>query len=159
MATELITRTWCDVHQDKGERVEGRPWTLVLVGPDDPGKHVERTVDLCEDCVADAGLVALVELVDEHGRDSTGRLRPSRSTAARTTSSSRTADRVWQCPRCNKSYDTRDKLAAHGRATHELTIAELLGEPTPYVCEDCGSAYGVPQALAVHRTRKHPAAS
>lgn len=157
MAQELVTLVWCDVHMERGERVAGAPWSLLVLGPDDPPSthgRTARTVDLCDECAADLGLKVVSEVVDAHGRDA-GKLRPSRSrsTAARTAPD---GGEFWPCPECDKSYDSRPKLAAHGREAHNRSIAELLGEPAPHVCPVCSASYGVPQALAVHMTRKHP---
>lgn len=161
MATELVTFTWCDIHQDKGDRVLGQPWTLVVVAPDDKRRASERMVDLCDDCASDLGLVAMRELVDEYGRDTAGHVRPSRSKrattpAGRTAPAADDAGELIGCPRCDKAYADRNKLSAHARRVHEVSLGELLGEPTPYACH-CGKEFGREQGLRVHQTRSHGA--
>lgn len=152
MATELRTFIWCDIHQAKEEDVPGQPWAL-LADQNPTREHAPRTVDLCDDCAADLGLIALRELIAEHGIDGQGKRTKRKAAPA---PAAPAAGEGIACPDCGAVYPDRNTLGAHARRQHDKAIAELLGEPTPHVCEECGRAFGVPQALAVHRTRSHP---
>lgn len=164
MATELRTFTWCDVHlSQKDEQVEATSWMLSADPMVEPrtGTPAVFTVDLCDDCAADFALMALQELIEEHGVDGQGKRRRRRPAAAKKAApaaqanAAPRAEEELACPECGETFADRNRLGAHGRKAHGRTIAELLGEETPYVCEDCGSGFGVPQALARHRGSAH----
>jgi len=158
MATELVTKIWCDVHLNvKDEQVAGRSWALLVSGPEQPAQRTPRTVDLCEDCAADLGLIAVREAIDEYGLDGSGHRGKPKGAAARAAAPApaRTAETELACPECDYVASTRSILAGHGRRAHGKTIAELLGEPTPFVCPVCEQGFGLAQSLALHQTRTH----
>lgn len=158
MATELITRIWCDRHlSEKDEQVTGRSWALLVSGPEQPAQRTPRTVDLCEDCAQDLGLAAVRDLIDEYGLDGSGHRGKPKGAASRAAAPApaRTAESEISCPDCDHVAASRSNLAAHGRRAHGKTIAELLGEPTPFVCPVCGQGFGLAQSMALHRTRTH----
>lgn len=141
MATELITRVWCDVHMsEKDERVDGTTFD-----------YDGRQVDLCEDCAGPFLTVAAI--VQEHGRAAAGRQgRKSRKPSRDTPGESGVV-----CPRCGDTFLHRGSLASHARAQHGTGLAELEGAETPYVCEDCGRAFSRASSLSIHR-RTHATA-
>lgn len=67
----------------------------------------------------------------------------------------------WPCPvdGCEKVSNSRTGLASHVRHVHGISLAEVIGAPTPYLCPDCPRAFSHRQGLGAHRRSAHGAAS
>lgn len=111
MAQEIQVLRWCDIHLNvKDERVEARAWAL-LVSDDQSRQRAPRSVDLCDDCVADLGLIALREVIVEHGVDGQGKhLRGAAAPAAKA------ADDV--CDVCGRTFVNLQGLRNHQTRVH-----------------------------------------
>jgi predicted RNA-binding Zn-ribbon protein involved in translation (DUF1610 family) len=131
MATELITKVWCDIHlTEKDEHVEGRPRTWE-----------GWQLDLCEECAQPIELA--FGLFQQYGHK--GKARAPRAKL------SVQPGEPYICPQCGWVGANRQSLLSHGRRTHQMNAAELLGLPSPYICPDCGKGFSTPQGMARHQ--------
>jgi len=140
MATEVITRTLCDVHlqkyDDGNDVVEGKARAISIDGRD-------YVIDVCTEC--GAPIEALLELLREYGRSPDATPRPRVSHGA-----------VEPCPAESCTFTgSKAQLRAHARQKHGATLVDLRGETTPYVCPHDGQHFEGNQGLAVHVTRSH----
>lgn len=136
----------CDPCSEQGEENEGSQQTLSVDG-------LSGLLDLCElhrkELVEPLRLLLL-----EYGRTEDGKpVKPGRKLTPAVVS-----DPVpCLVEGCTKGpYANRNSMLAHLRMDHDTTEAELLGL-ADHVCtvRNCGRAFGSPQALAVHKARKH----
>lgn len=152
MATELVTLTWCDLHQiDDGERVPASTWTVSVSSGDLVGAW---ELDVCEAC--SKGLRDTVHELSEYGRPVKGG-RPA--AARRPAVSAREGGNVQTCPvsGCPYTTTTPTGLNSHCRTAHGQTLAELTGSasiacPVP----GCERRFGKGQGLASHLRVVHP---
>lgn len=152
MATELVTRTWCDPHQhDDGEKVPGRPYAVAIVLPDGTGATVE--IDLCENCA---------KPFEDLARDAAEYGRPIKAAGSgrRPAVSARenTAGTVQTCPvpGCDYSTTAVSGLGSHVKSAHGRTLPELTGAAThPCPVKGCDRGFGGVQGLASHLRTVH----
>jgi hypothetical protein len=150
MATEIVTRHWCDVClATRGEKVEANnPVTVAL-------DAMVREVDLCEPC-GEIYLTRLIELM-QYGAEPE---KPHRPRAPELREPTRRAD-AMKCGVCGGSYADRKSLRAHLRNVHQLTgLAAQRYLPDsararPVACPECGNEYGSPAGLGQHRKSQH----
>lgn len=141
MPKEVIITSWCDpcfAEDVKTESTYEEPVTL--------GSMKARTVLMCERHYKEL-VEPLRELLLAHGQivEHTKRQSSSQSEAAG----------EFTCPDCGHVAPTRAALGSHGRSKHDKSLAEMLGEPAPYVCDTCGRKFGKPRALTMHMSRSH----
>lgn len=144
MATEVITRTLCDVHLattvDESDIPEADAFTLTV-----SGKTV--VIDLCKKCRVER-LEPFLDFLAEYGRgpDAKGtRAKPLERQITGATEN---------CPACDYS-GTKAQVRAHARQKHNATLIDLRGETTEFVCPHCNQHFEGNQGLAVHITRSH----
>ena len=143
MATELITLTYCDIHlQDKDEQVPGQAY---------PGfEGSGQSIDLCEECAQVR--IAVQVMYDTYGAKGKRTQRPQRQSKAGDPG-------AISCPRpdCDGTAKNQDSLASHARHVHGVSLAQLMGKPTPFACEveGCGRAFSTPAGLGRHVTMSH----
>jgi hypothetical protein len=138
MATEVITRTLCDVHLQKhdNDSVEGLPATVVINGE-------TFVIDVCPEC--SVPIQSVLEYVREFGRSPDAKQKPIKRGAT-----------TEQCPAGGCTFTgTKAQLRAHARQKHAATLIDLRGETTPYVCPHDGQHFEGNQGLSVHITRTH----
>jgi hypothetical protein len=162
----------CDVHGARDETVEGTSYDLVVRRSGEAFMFL--TVDLCESCakpLADiwVELAEVGRAFDERDAAELGSAVGSPTKRKRTTSLGKavtspsaahaapTDELASPCPGddCDYVGPNLSSLRSHVRAVHDMTLAELQGEPTPFECPDCDRAFNRPQSLAVHRSRMH----
>jgi hypothetical protein len=176
MATEVVTRTWCDWHlMEKDQHEPGATWTIQVAEPGAKPQH--RTIDLCEPC-SDTWLAPMLDVL-KHSRA----VKPGQQPAAPKKTPAPTPPGVpagrelagpaprpepepgmLACPLCDfvteehRDTDTRPsqgrvRLGGHGRRAHDTTLGALLGDPEPFTCPECGDTFSTPQGLGVHRSK------
>ena len=154
MAREIILRTWCDPCLVEEKQVEGQelpPLTLI------PGRK-PRVLALCE-VHRKEFYEPLVELLAEHGQavDSDGHPIPGTRGPYKKKVTPLAGEGAFPCPAegCNYVGGTKNRLQSHARSVHDVTLAELEGEPLPHACPTCEKKFSSPQGLAVHLSRTH----
>jgi hypothetical protein len=162
VAREVILKTWCDPHLDQGEHVEGQELPPLLL-PDLPGRQAV-TMAVCDvhrkelyEPLVDA-LREFGQHVDDEGNPTgpRGRYKKAEKPARKY---NETVEGGVKCPACEHRSPNVPALSSHARNTHDSTIAELEGKPTPYACPECPEdrpkSFATPQALGAHRARMH----
>lgn len=142
MATEVITRTLCDVHlADNDESLDGAAYTISIDG---------ETWEL-DVCPVDAKVIAeFRQWVGKYGRTPD---RPRKRNDPRPGTPTGTA--ICPAPDCGHAFDTTRKLTAHVRNAHDTTLANLEGRTTNFPCPRCGQYFEGRQGLSVHVSRRH----
>lgn len=130
MATEVLTRTLCDVCNRDAIKREGTRYTF-RVG----GKAYE--FDACEE--HSAPITDCVKILEEYGRT------PSGLTAAPAKQ-----ERRIGCPLCEGNFSHPSSLASHVRRSHGMSVARAKGQPEPFKCSVCSMPFARPQALTLH---------
>jgi hypothetical protein len=143
-----VIETYCDQHLENGEQVRGQTWRVEVKVPG--SRAVAYEVDLCVDCAKP--IVALQEALADQGRRPSAKRGPVPAEAFEAQQRGEN-----QCPVCDKVLANHKSLQSHVRQQHEQTLAQALGEETPYVCS-CGREFTTPQGLGVHAARIHGAA-
>jgi len=146
MATEVITRTLCDVHlAEHDEQLDGAAYTITIDGE-------SWTLDVCP---VDAKVIAeFREWVGKYGRTPD---KPRRRSAGRPPIGPTNGDRGFPCPAKDCSYVGHSEavLRQHTRAAHNATVHDLAGTTTDYRCPGCGSYFDGNQGLTMHVKRTH----
>lgn len=145
MATELITRTWCDAClSELDQRTDATHSEAVALG------NARRTLDLCESHF-DTLLAPVVDALKRYGNP----VEPSKASTAPTLPPSKAGGA--QCPRCPFT-GPRSNLRAHLKKTHGMTAGEAsraMGGTVP--CPEAGCDFmGMDgTGVAVHRRLTH----
>lgn len=134
MATEVVTRVWCDRHLRTGEQEPGRARTFDGV-----------TLDLCDPCDSEL-LDELRELLRSMGRRSNGK--PARVEQRDETLNQR-------CLLCTRAYKNASTLSTHLGTEHRTTMAALSLNQCPL----CPEVTTNTSALGAHVKREHNSAS
>lgn len=161
MAQKIITL--CDPHlSEHDEEVPGEPYRVGIQEPGGRWRFLE--IDLCKADAAEMGQFAT--WIDQYGREfdppmDTGRKRgPYRrreSPSEGPGESTRTVEPgTFPCPVCEYVGRSKSALTSHAQRTHGKRLAELSGEPMPFVCEACGKGFTRSQGLGVHKRTQHP---
>lgn len=117
MATELITRTWCDMCTElSDEKTEGTTWRFGINPPGERWTWVE--IDLCPDHVS-TNFADMYEVLTKYGREG---VKP-KGTSGRPRQHPATAAGEFICPDCGQA--TRSK---QGLGTHRARIHGIPGE-------------------------------
>lgn len=155
MAREVVIYTWCDVcfgrHQ---ERNEGEEFTLAL---SELGMNKPLTLSMCE-AHRKEFYDDLRDLLQEFGQKTEPRAAKKTPTTGATSGTAKTgrpSREELTCPECGHQAPNKSALASHARHMHSTSVAELTGEPTPYVCPECQRQFSRPQGLGAHRRSVH----
>jgi hypothetical protein len=153
MARELVTLTWCDLHQaESGEQVPAATWSVAYVAPD--GTTGQFEVDACESC--GKRYRELVDELTEFGREVkvAGK---GRRPAVSARSENPTTDRV-SCPARGCDFTgAPGGLSTHTRNVHGVTAAELTGAASlPCPVKGCDRKFTGRQGVAAHLRSTHP---
>lgn len=151
MVTEIVR--WCTYHlHRKGEHVRGSQWTLSVAGPDGV---VAASVDACEECAA--GYVELAAYLREEGEPvSPGAVPAAGSERPDGKRQRKEREPVPPCPVCGEKSPSRAALRMHGDQKHGMSLSDLLGEPAPYRCPECGRGYPAATGAGAHFKARHP---
>lgn len=157
MAREVVVRTWCDRCLVDDRHVEAEEIGGVVL----PGIRGARVVALCGPCREDV-YTPFEALVRDQGQVATaeGLVEPPRRRGRPPS----TVDAALPCPRCDAGpFSTAKRLADHARKQHDMTAAELRGQPrkaADVACPEpgCDRVFTSGQGLALHRRRGHQAA-
>lgn len=141
---EVVTQSWCDVHNAAGERVEAQITRTIAL---DGGS--ERELDVCIDC-DEKVFTPLVKLLNGARASE---LALARRPARRTTERNKEAPslQATSCPICGGTFSTRKSATDHIWARH--TDQEIPRQPDQ--CPDCGYTSAFAQAMGRHRTVEH----
>lgn len=148
MATELVTRIWCDIHlTDKDEHEPATTYTWD-----------KRQLDLCDDCAGP--ILEVLRLFSDYGSDGKRTRAPKGKGGAPVgTKHAQPGDPdAVTCPDCGKAFKNKGSLGSHGRHVHKKNMGELLGVNRPYPCGVCDKTFATPQGAGAHRVRSHPGA-
>ena len=118
MATELITRTWCDLCTallSDDVKQAAVTWRFGFNPPDERWRWVE--IDLCDDHVSST-VHDMMELVTKHGREGALPKRGSGRPPGRTMPA--TAAGEFVCPECGQPTRTKQGLGTHRSRIHGI---------------------------------------
>lgn len=150
MATELITKVWCDSCLADDKRVEAPIHARLALDGD------IREIDFCEEHAAQllAPVRTLIQLgIAPHPQEApTPRGRqPSVSSQGET----------YSCPACPRVFKTRQTFRGHLKKEHGMGFDQYLKSVgrEAYPCDECDFV-GVDSAgLALHKSRVHTSAN
>jgi hypothetical protein len=160
MAQKIITL--CDPHlSEHDEEVPGEPYRVGIQEPGGRWRFLE--IDLCKADAAEMGQFAT--WIDQYGREfdpprepgRRGRKPGPRPRIEEAGEVTRTVEPgTFPCPVCDYVGRTKSALTSHAPRVHGKRLAELSGEPMPFVCEACGKGFTRSQGLGVHKRTQHP---
>lgn len=113
MATELITRTWCDLCIEllaPELKAEGTTWRFGINPPGERWTWVE--IDLCPDHVS-TNFADMHEVLTKYGREGDQPARRGRPPSSE----------VFTCPECGKETATKNGLGVHLSRMHGVAGA------------------------------------
>lgn len=142
---EVMTLTWCDVHQAAGERVEATVLRVIALDG-----NAERELDMCDEC--DEKVFAPIEKLLNLARPTEASLvrRPPKNSNGAVKHKS-PSQLPATCPFCGQEYSGKKITTDHMWSAHAGR-----GRPAqPEVCPDCNERIEVPQAMTRHRTVQH----
>lgn len=160
MAQKIVTL--CDRHlTEHDEEVPGEPYRVGIQEPGGRWRFIE--IDLCKADAAEMTMFAT--WVEQYGREfqaprepGTGRGRKRAKPAPESPGEeTRTVEPgTFPCPVCDYAGRSKSALMSHATRVHDKRLAELTGEPMPFVCEKCGKGFTRSQGLGVHMRTQHP---
>jgi len=137
---EFITMTWCDPHDERGERVNATiSHKLGLDGE-------EGELDFCDEC--DEAVLGPIRKLLERARAAEEPVKPKRRSNGDHKSPSQMPT---ACPFCGQNFTTKKITADHIWSAHLGTPRP----PQPPECPTCGLPVAVPQAMSRHRSVQH----